>query len=146
MEDTSSTDQTQETQMSGTPSILTSLQHGHAGDETTESSKHWGRAFRNFCETTTFHGLRNVTETTSHVSRRWGSFCCGKRLLLWNISMLFSIPSSTRLFRDVCQHFQNLSVNKNVVYLLANIRCPSMCLYNMFLNTLTLRLITWISV
>ena len=107
MEDTSSTNQTQETQMSGTPSVVTSLRHGDAGDETTESSKHWGRAFRKFCETTTFHGLRNITATTSHVSRRCGISCCGKPLLLWNIS--FSLLSRQHVYFV-------MSVNTSITY------------------------------
>ena len=133
MDDISSANQTQETQMSGTPSIVTSLQHGDAGDETTESSKHWGRAFRNFCEKITFHGLRNITETTSHLSRRSVQFRSEPVLVAENdcfkeicpLSDTFSIPSTTRLFRIVCQHFQNLSVKKSTVYLKAKIRCPS---------------------
>ena len=52
------------------PSMAPLLQHGDAGDETRESSKQCGHAFRTFCETTTFHGLRNVTESTSHNARR----------------------------------------------------------------------------
>ncbi|KAK2186908.1 hypothetical protein NP493_182g00013 [Ridgeia piscesae] len=35
-----------------------------------DESKSWGRVFSVFCETTTFHGLRNIAESTSNVSRR----------------------------------------------------------------------------
>jgi len=67
---TAAGNQKDKSQKSDRPSMTTSLQHGDAGDETSESSKQWGHAFRTFCETTTFHGLRNVVGSTSHNARR----------------------------------------------------------------------------
>ena len=62
-------------QKSDRPFMAPLLQHDDAGDETRESSKQWGHAFRTFCETTTFHGLRNVVGSTSHNARRERGSC-----------------------------------------------------------------------
>ncbi|KAK2165627.1 hypothetical protein NP493_1354g00019 [Ridgeia piscesae] len=43
--------------------MATSLSLGDSGDKSDAESKPRSRAFTTFCETTTFHGLRNVAET-----------------------------------------------------------------------------------
>ena len=48
----------------------TSMLHGGCGDEPSVPSKQWSHAIRTFCETTTFHGLRNVTKPRSNRVRR----------------------------------------------------------------------------
>ena len=49
--------------------IAASPQRCGAGEETDERRKGWGPALKTFCEKTTFHGLRNVTESTSNARR-----------------------------------------------------------------------------
>ena len=70
MKGTSSANQMQDSQMPDNPLIVKSMQIGEAEDETGERSKQWVRALKGFCETTTFHGLRNVAEPTSSLARR----------------------------------------------------------------------------
>ena len=56
--------------MEGTNSAISaSTQHSGAGEETDGRRKRWGPALKTFCEKTTFHGLRNVTESTSYARR-----------------------------------------------------------------------------
>ena len=66
MKDASCANQKKEKQTSTCQPTAASMQHGGFGDETSVPSKQWGHAVKAFCETTTFHGLRNVTESRSN--------------------------------------------------------------------------------
>ena len=70
MKDASCAKQLNEEQTSTCQPKATSMQHDGCGVETSVPGKQWGHAIRTFCETTTFHGLRNVTEPRSNRSRR----------------------------------------------------------------------------
>jgi len=62
-------------QLPDIPFTTTSRQDGDSRPEMDDESKPWGRAFSTFCEKTTFHGLRNVTDSTRNVTRRYRSSC-----------------------------------------------------------------------
>ena len=70
MKDASCANQKKVEQTSTRQPTATSMQHAGCGDETSVPSKQWGHAMKTFCETTTFHGLRNVTEPRSNRGRR----------------------------------------------------------------------------
>ncbi|KAI0237642.1 hypothetical protein LSAT2_011819 [Lamellibrachia satsuma] len=91
---TSSANQMQDSQMPDKPLIVTSMQIDEAGDETGERSTQWVRALKGFCETTTFHGLRNVAESTNNSVRR----------ILWITIVLISILA----YSYQCQHLLRL--------------------------------------
>ena len=70
MKGTHSANQMQYSQTLDNPSIVKSMQIDEAGDETGVRRTQWVRALKGFCETTTFHGLRNVAGSTSNSVRR----------------------------------------------------------------------------
>ena len=70
MKDASYANQKKEEYASTCQPTATSMQHDGFEDETSVQSKQWGHAVKTFCEKTTFHGLRNVTEPKSNRGRR----------------------------------------------------------------------------
>ena len=73
---TGSENQPQESQTKERPSTMTSLQEDDAGEKTDKTSKQWGLTLQTFCKNTTFHGLRNVVESTSTRVQRWQHYYC----------------------------------------------------------------------
>ena len=53
------------------PEKTTQLRHVNSKEDTSNSTEHWGHSFNVFCENTTFHGLRNVGESSNNIIRRW---------------------------------------------------------------------------
>ena len=70
MKGTHSANEMQDSQTPDNPLIVKSMQIIEARDEKDERSTQWVRALKGFCETTTFHGLRNVAESTRNSVRR----------------------------------------------------------------------------
>ena len=67
---TSSANEMPDSQSPDSPLMMSSLSLGDSGDKSHAESKPRSHAFTTFCETTTFHGLRNVAESSSNVTRK----------------------------------------------------------------------------